>query len=110
LSLARRLEQFEGIAGRVLEQDLFAAEPSYDVIAERYSSRAERCNFTLEILDLELDAVPTTWLGFASVQHRLSGATWATSRIEQEAQISPHQNGKAGCQPKGDETAGLNMS
>ena len=42
LSLARRFEQLDGIAGRVVEEDLLAAEPGDDVVAKSCSSFAER--------------------------------------------------------------------
>jgi hypothetical protein len=46
------LEKLDGVAGRVLEQDLLAAPAAYDLVAEARPSIAHSLNFAGEIPDL----------------------------------------------------------
>jgi hypothetical protein len=81
-SFARRLEELDGVAGRIVEEDLLAAEAGYDVVAESRTRLAERLNRVFEIVDLEQKAIPAAWLRFATVRHRLGGAAWPVCGVE----------------------------
>src|SRR2546425_7942844 len=74
ISPARRFKQFDRIACRVVEQDLLAPHAGDDVVSEMGSSLAQRRDFTREVVDLKLYAVPAAWLGLATIGHGLGGA------------------------------------
>ena len=73
-----RLEQLDGVAGRVVDQDLLAADAGHDVVAEVRARAAERVDERGEIVDLEREAVPAAGLRHAcrpaSPAHRRSAA------------------------------------
>jgi hypothetical protein len=94
--------KLDGIAGRVVEEDLLAAEPGHDVVAKARPSFAQRRDLVFEIVDLELDAVPTARLRLASIRHRLRGPARSTRCIKQKSQIAPREDGKAGRGPRSD--------
>src|SRR6266511_1120801 len=71
--LSGRLEQFDRVAGGVVDQDLGAAGPGHDVVAELHSFSAEPLDLGRYVVDNEVDAVPAAWAGFAPVGHRAPG-------------------------------------
>ncbi len=58
------LEQLNGIAGRVVEQDLRAAGSGDDVVAEVHAGLAEAFDLGREVVDDEVDAVPSPGRGW----------------------------------------------
>src|ERR671910_2267500 len=89
------LEKFDGVAGRVLEQDLLAAPAAYGLVAEARPSITHALDFAGEVPDLQLDAVPASGLGPASVGHGLPRSP-GSRRVQQEAQIAPREAREAG--------------
>ena len=66
-SVPWRFEKFDGVAGGILKQDLLAAPAADDVIAEVRPRIAHALDLAGEVGDFELDAVPASRLGLASV-------------------------------------------
>ena len=67
---AGRLEELDDVAGRILEQDLLAAGPFDDVVAERRAGVAEPGDLGVDVVDDEVDAVPAAGSGLGAVRHR----------------------------------------
>src|SRR5262245_26109333 len=57
---AGRLEQLDEVAGGVAGEDLGSAGPGHDLVAESNSLRGEAGDFAIEVVDDEVDAVPTS--------------------------------------------------
>ena len=101
LSLAAgRLEELDRVAGRVLDQDLPAADAVDDVVAEPRAGLAERVDGRVEVVHLQLEAVPAAGLGTAC--RRASAAPPprpAAGRAEHEPQVAAASiaNVGAGC-------------
>src|SRR5262245_54027064 len=87
-SPARGFKEFDGIAGRIVDEDLLAAHPGDDLVSEVDSRLAQRLDFARQVVDLELDAIPPTWLGLATIGHGLGGSSGAAGRAQQEAEVA----------------------
>src|SRR5688572_3669378 len=85
-SAPSRLEQFDRIAGRVVEQDLRAALAGDDLVAGRGAARAESLGLGLEVVDGELEPAPSTGLRDAAIGRRLRGSTRSTDHVEHQPQ------------------------
>ncbi len=59
------LEELDDVAGRVLEQDLLAAGSFHDVVAERRAGVAEPSDLGVDVVDDEVDPVPTSRAGLS---------------------------------------------
>ena len=57
------LEQFDGIAGRILKEDLLAANPDDDIVAEEQARRAQVVDLCIEVRDRQRDPVPAPRFG-----------------------------------------------
>src|SRR5215212_5120465 len=88
------LEKFDGVAGRVLEQDLLAAPALDDLIAEASPRVAYGLNLVGEVVDLQLDAVPAARLGPPAVGHGLARSA-GTGLVQQEAQVASREDREA---------------
>src|SRR6266540_3667612 len=93
--LAGRLEQFDRVAGGVVDQDLGAAGPGHDVVAELHSFSAEPLDLGRYVVDKKVDAVPAAWAGFAPVGHRAPGR--AGRPTEQQPQVPPNDIDEGRC-------------
>src|SRR5436190_2260772 len=93
-SACRRLEQLYDVARWILEEDLLAARPFDNVVAERRPRRAESCDFGAEVVDDEVDAIPASGLGLGAVGH------WPTRGAgrsrEQESEVAAFDVGERG--------------
>src|SRR5215204_3920493 len=89
------LEKLDGVAGRVLEQDLLSASALDDLVAEVRPSIAHSLDFAGEIIDLELDAVPAARLGLTSVGHGLACSARA-GLVQQKAQVVSREDRETG--------------
>src|SRR5215208_6501007 len=89
------LEKFDGVAGRVLEQDLLAASAADDLVAEVRPRVAQILNLAGEAVDLQLDAVPAARLGLAPVGHGLACSASA-GLVQQEAQAASREDRETG--------------
>src|SRR5437763_76209 len=58
-SLVGGLEQLDRVAGGVLEQDLLPAGTGHDVVAEVHARVAESLDLGSDVIDNEVDAVPS---------------------------------------------------
>lgn len=94
MSSVEGLEQLDEVAGRVLEQDLLATFPRYDLIPEPGPLLLEPLNGSGQVVDLDLEAVPSPGLGTASVGHGGSSSA-GSRRVQQEAKVPSHERGKA---------------
>src|SRR5215471_9886482 len=63
------LEQFDRIAGGVVENDLRAARTGDDVVAELESRVTEALEFSGQILHLIMNTVPAAGYRFATIGH-----------------------------------------
>jgi hypothetical protein len=89
-----RLEEFDEIAGRVLDEDLPTTGPGDDVVAKAHSFRFESSDLALELVGDEMDAIPPPGLWTGTVRHRASrGARWPAQK---EAEVPPHDVGERG--------------
>src|SRR6185312_5008500 len=64
-----RLEEFDGVAGGIVHEDLPAAHPVHDLVPEVHPRLSQRGNGAVEIVDLEREAIPPSRLGNRSVRH-----------------------------------------
>src|ERR1700687_5404719 len=91
-SASAGLEQFHDVAGRILEEDLLAAGSFDNVVAERRTCRAESCDFGVEVVDDEVDAIPPAGFGFGAVGHwPPGGAGWSS---EEESEVAAFDVGE----------------
>jgi hypothetical protein len=93
------LKQLNRIAGRILDENLFAAVAGHDLIAEPCSRALKLCDSRFAILEFDLDSVPAAWSRLLTGWHSLSRA--AGARPVEQQQISPDKLAKpgAGCIP-----------
>src|SRR5229473_4011598 len=87
-----RLEQLDGVARRVVDQDLLATDTGDDLVAELRAGCAQGRHERLEIGHFDREAVPAAWFWPAAIGHRLRPTAWrtrATWRTEHKAQITP---------------------
>jgi hypothetical protein len=94
--LAWQFEQFDRVAGGVVEQDLLAAVASDNGVAEVRPRVAQGLDRASEIVNFESDAVPATRLGFAAIGHGLGGPPGAGWGVEQELEVASREPGEAG--------------
>src|SRR6266487_1120948 len=66
------LKEFDGVARRVVQQNLFASIPIHDVVAKRCTARTQRLDETCEVIDFDLDAIPAPRRRLPSIRHGLS--------------------------------------
>src|SRR2546422_3403878 len=92
--ISSRLEEFDEIAGRVLDEDLSTAGPGDDVVAEAYTFCFESSDLVVEFVGDEMDAIPPAGLRPGTVRHRTSrGAVWPAQK---DAQVPTHDVGERG--------------
>src|SRR3954454_2219281 len=89
-----RLKQLDRIAGGVLEEDLLAAGPVDDLVAERHAGRAQPLDVGGDVVDDEVDAIPAPWLWRSAIRHRASSRTLGAA--EQQPEVASHDVGKRG--------------
>jgi hypothetical protein len=51
-------EELDGVAGRILGEDLLAADARHDVVAQAHSRLAQRSDRGFHVFDLDREAVP----------------------------------------------------
>src|SRR5215217_3909458 len=88
MPLAARLEELDGVTRRILEQDLAAAAAGHDLAAKAGAGSAQPLDLGVEVVDLDLEAVPAARLGHPPVRRRLGCATLAAGAVEQQAQVA----------------------
>jgi len=90
----RRLEQFDGIAGRVIDNDLFATDARHDVVPQVHAGSEQALNSCGEIIDLYGEAVPPAGLLLPAIGHGLAAAARRIRRAEHEPQVREAQHGE----------------
>jgi hypothetical protein len=68
------LEQLDGIAGGILEQDLLPANPLNNVVAELNAALSEQLDPLGDVVDFKDESVPSPWFRLRAVRHCLSAA------------------------------------
>jgi hypothetical protein len=86
------LEQFDEIAGGIFQQDLRSAWPYHDFIAELEASSAKSFDFGADVIDDELDSIPTTGTRMCAVRHR--SPSRALGSAQEQSQISQKDVGE----------------
>src|SRR5204862_5697788 len=90
-----RLEELDHVSGGVLEQDLRAAGTADHVIPETQPLPAEPGDLGTDVVDDELDAVPSTGPGPAAVRHRAAGRAGRAREEEPEVPARDVGEGRA---------------
>jgi hypothetical protein len=80
------LKQFNRVAGWILEQDLLPARTGDYVISEAHPCPAQTRNFSIDVVDQEVYAIPAAWAGLPAIGHRSSSRAGAAA--EQQPQIA----------------------
>src|SRR5664279_4006590 len=82
------LEQFDGIAGRVIDEDLSTANAGDDVVAEVHTLLAQRVDCAGKIGDFQREPVPSTGFRCGAGWHGLAAAARPTRCAEYEPEVS----------------------
>jgi hypothetical protein len=85
-------KQFDWVAGRILQQNLLAAEVSNDLVAEMGAHLFERRNLRVENIYLELNPVPAAGFRAPTIRHRLGCASRPPARAQQQVEVSARHN------------------
>src|SRR5579864_5719438 len=88
----RRLEKLDRVARWIFHEDLLAADAGDDLVAEASSTLAQARDRCLEVVDLELEAVPPSWFRQRPVGHRLPASGSAARRAEDQAQVAAREH------------------
>jgi hypothetical protein len=80
------LKQLNWIASWVIENNLRAARPGNDIVAKVNACPAESIDFRREVIDDEMNTVPTARSRVAAIRHRTPGR--ASRSAQQETQIT----------------------
>jgi hypothetical protein len=91
------LEQLDRVARRVLEQDLFAPDAGDDLVAEPGAVLTQPCDGRLDVVDLELKAIPPSGLRHGPVGHCLAAARAAAGRAQHQSQITVGEHREGRC-------------
>jgi hypothetical protein len=81
-SAARRLKQLDEIAGGILQQDLRSARAAHDIVAELDAGGAQPRDLGRNIIDDEMNAVPSAGTGASAIGHRSSGRAFRPAEQE----------------------------
>src|SRR4029079_15251967 len=73
LGYGGRLEQLDHIAGRILSEDLLAAGPFDNIVAETHAMLAQLRDGLGQVVDLDHESIPAAGFGHASIGHRPGG-------------------------------------
>src|SRR3954467_4715214 len=88
------LEQLDKVPRWIADQPLRAAGARDDVVAERHALGAQPGDLGPEVVDDEMDAVPTARPGLGAVGHRAAGR--ALRATQQQTQIAALHIGERG--------------
>src|SRR5262245_31032328 len=82
--LSARLEQLDGIARWIVEDNLRAAGTRHDVAAKADARRTQALDFSREVVDDQVNTIPTAGGGLAAVGHRTPGRACWTAQQQSE--------------------------
>src|SRR2546430_10036552 len=80
----RRLKQLDRITGRIVEHDLLAARTADNLVPEPHACSAESSDLGFDVLDDEVDAVPSARSWLTSIRHRTTGGALRSAQQEPE--------------------------
>jgi hypothetical protein len=89
------LEQLNGIAGRILEQDLLSANSLNNFVAETDAALSEQLDSVGDVVHLYDESVPSAWFGLRAVRHCLPTAALTAWCTEDKPQLAPIQHCKS---------------
>src|SRR4051812_17502778 len=89
-----RLVKLDRIAVGIVDEDLPSARPHLDGVAEMDGRLSERLDASVEVVDVESDAVPATRRLGRSIRHRARPR--AAGAAEQQAKAVQGHRGKGG--------------
>src|SRR5256884_6028736 len=87
-----RLEEFDRVARRILEQDLRAAGARHGIVPKPHAGGAEPCDLRGEISDDEMDAIPAARSRPPAVGHEAPGGTGGPA--QQQPQVAERDLGE----------------
>src|SRR5581483_9108638 len=89
-----RFEQLDGVARRVLDEELLAADAGHDVFAEVGPAGPEPLDEAFEVDDLEAESVPAAGRRECPVRHGPAPAGPAAGGAEHEPEIAAGEHGE----------------
>jgi hypothetical protein len=92
-----RLEQLDGVAGRIVHQDLFTADSGDNVVAKVRSRRPQSRDDFRKVGDLYGKSIPASWFGLRAIRHRLTAAARWVWCAEYETQVVSRKHGEGRC-------------
>ena len=95
-----RLEQLDGIAGRVLDHDLFTARAGHDVVAEPDARVTEPRHLRLDVVDREHESIPSAGRGLRAVGHGPRRRACRTAHPQVELAARSNRNGAPSSPPR----------
>src|SRR3989475_10597664 len=96
ISAARRLEEFNRVARRVVDHNLGPAGSCYDRVPEPQAGRAEPSDLGGDVVYHELNPIPPAWSRLAAVGHRSSPRT-GRAAAEEPKVPGQHSGDGRGC-------------
>ncbi len=94
-SFLYRLEELDGVARRILQENLQAAKAGNDVIAKVGARLPERGDNRIQIIHFELNPVPSSGFGPPTIRHRLCRASLTSGCAQQQTQLAIRDCGKS---------------
>src|SRR5262249_30821278 len=85
------LVQLDRVPVGIFDQNLAAAGAALHLIAERYGGPRERVDLGTEVIHVEHDPVPTTWLLPATVRHGARARRPGPAQYQPEAPERDHR-------------------
>jgi hypothetical protein len=82
-----RFEKFNRVTRRVFQKDLLAANSGYDVITKTCAGLAQLFDSRGEIGHLYAEPIPSAWLLFPAIRHRLASTSGRVRRTKDQAKI-----------------------
>src|SRR5262245_20774525 len=88
------MEEFNGVAGGVLEENLPAADSNDDLVAKMGSRLAQPLHGCGEVVDFDGKSIPPTRLGLGAIRHGLSASAGRIRSAKDETQIAAREHRK----------------
>lgn len=83
-----QLKELHRIAGRIVNDDLLAADPGHDVVPEVDVGRTKLLDQGLQIGDLNRESIPPARSLMRSIGHRLTASGGCTGGAQYETEIA----------------------
>ena len=89
-----RLEELDGIAGRIVKKNLLSSDAVDDLVPKMNARGAQSSDDGLEVVDLDRKTIPPARLRSRAIWHRLTTASLGVGRTEHEPQLAARQHCK----------------